>query len=100
MQKNLTRELFAGYINDIFYVMVDAQVIGLVLQNVDLLSIRNHLSVSHTAYFTRSSWKYFLTRSGEGKEGWMCKIIQQDPSLKQVATANIGGFAGESFYGI
>ena len=31
MQKNLTRELFAGYINDIFYGMVDAQAIGLVL---------------------------------------------------------------------
>jgi len=36
--------------------------------------IRPDLSVIHAAYFTRASWKNFLTRSGDFSNACMCSV--------------------------
>jgi len=38
------------------------------------LLIRPDLSVIHAAYFTRASWKNFLTRSGDFSNDCMCSV--------------------------
>ena len=38
------------------------------------LLIRPDLSVNHTAYFTRVSWKNFFTRSGDFSNVFMCSV--------------------------
>ncbi len=39
-----------------------------------VLLIRPLLSVNQAAYFTRGSWKYFLTRSGDFSSICMCSV--------------------------
>jgi len=39
-----------------------------------VLLIRPDLSVIHAAYFTRASWKNFLTRSGDFSNACMCSV--------------------------
>lgn len=44
------------------------------LADKNRLLIRPDLSVIHAAYFTRASWKNFLTRSGDFSNACMCSV--------------------------
>ena len=66
------------------------------------LLIRPDLSVIYAAYFTRSSWKNFFTRSGDFSSACMCSVAAASPQCisasSDLARCSMAGYVLSSLH--